>query len=93
MVQPQPAKRYRCRCGGHILNARLPVPQVSDGGMRLGHLSQQHPTEVEPCLDQMRIPEDIATVAAEAFEVVEEQPLHASRVRCEPLPVTTGHWW
>jgi len=39
--------------------------------MRLGHLSQQHPDQVRPYLARMRT-EDIATVAAEAFEVVEE---------------------
>jgi hypothetical protein len=39
--------------------------------MLLYHLSQQHPDQAGPCLERMRT-EDIATVAAEAFEVVEE---------------------
>jgi hypothetical protein len=39
--------------------------------MLLHHLSQSHPTEVRPYLERMR-PEDIATVTAEAYEVVEE---------------------
>ena len=39
--------------------------------MLLYHLSHQHPAHVEPHLGRMRT-ESIATVAAEAFEVVEE---------------------
>ena len=39
--------------------------------MRLHYLSQHHPDQVGPYLERMRT-EDIATVAAEAFEVVEE---------------------
>ena len=35
------------------------------------HLSQQHPDQVEPYLERMRT-ECIATVAAEDYEVVEE---------------------
>jgi hypothetical protein len=40
--------------------------------MLLGHLSQQHPGQVGPYLERMRT-EDIATVAAEADEVVEDE--------------------
>jgi hypothetical protein len=39
--------------------------------MLLHHLSQQHPDQVRPYLQRMRT-EDIATVAAVAYEVVEE---------------------
>jgi hypothetical protein len=39
--------------------------------MLLYHLSQQHPDHVGPYLERMRT-ECIATVAAEAYEVVEE---------------------
>jgi hypothetical protein len=67
MMLPSP-KRYRCRVCGRVLPAWLPVPEVPNGAMLLGHLSQQHPTEVKPYLERMRT-EDIATVAAEAFEV------------------------
>ena len=38
--------------------------------MRLYHLSQCHPDQVRPLLERMRTA-DIATVAAEAFEIVE----------------------
>jgi hypothetical protein len=65
------ARGYRCRFCGVILNAWLPVPKRPDGAMLLGHLSQQHPTELKPYLEQMRT-EDIGHVAAQAFEVVEE---------------------
>jgi hypothetical protein len=37
--------------------------------MRVHHLSASHPTEVGPYLERMRT-EDIATVAAEAYEVM-----------------------
>jgi hypothetical protein len=39
--------------------------------MLLYHLGQHHPDQVGPYLERMRT-EDIAPVAAEAFEVVEE---------------------
>jgi len=39
--------------------------------MWLHHLGDMHPTEVRPYLKRMET-EEIATVAAEAFEVVEE---------------------
>jgi hypothetical protein len=51
--------------------AWLPVMQAPNGPMLLYHLSAMHPTEVGPYLKRMRT-EDIATVAAEAYEVVEE---------------------
>jgi hypothetical protein len=39
--------------------------------MRLHDLSHHHPDQVGPYLERMRT-EDIATVAAEAYEVVDE---------------------
>jgi hypothetical protein len=39
--------------------------------MLLHHLGDMHPAEVGPYLKRMRT-EDIATVAAEAYEVVED---------------------
>jgi hypothetical protein len=60
----------------------LPVPrpaparlaasgEAPQGAMLLHHLGARHPTEIGPYLERMRT-EDIATAAAEAFEVVEE---------------------
>ncbi len=66
-----PCRRYRCRYCGAVLPAWLPVAQAVDGAMLLGHLGQQHPDQVGPYLARMRT-EDIATVAAEAYEVIEE---------------------
>jgi hypothetical protein len=63
--------RDRCRYCGWELPAWLPVAQEPDGPMRLHHLSLMHPAEVGPYLARMAT-EDIATVAAEAYEVVEE---------------------
>jgi hypothetical protein len=54
-----------------VLNAWLPVAKRPDGPMLVGHLSLMHPAEVGPYLARMAT-EDIATVAAEAYEVVVE---------------------
>jgi hypothetical protein len=68
----QPAhKRYRCRFCGITLPAWLRVAKRPDGAMLLYHLSQQHPDQVGPYLERMRT-EYIRTVAAEAYDVVEE---------------------
>jgi hypothetical protein len=67
MTQSRVRKHYRCRFCGITLPAWLPVPQVPDGTMLLGYLSQHHPDQVGPYLERMRI-EDIETVAAKAFD-------------------------
>jgi hypothetical protein len=67
-----PRKRYRCRFCGALLPAWLPVVQEPDGAMLLQHLSWDHPDQVALYLARMAVGEDIATVAAEAYEVVEE---------------------
>jgi hypothetical protein len=41
--------------------------------MLLYHLGQDHPDQVGPYLERMRT-KDIATVAGEAYEVVEDLP-------------------
>ena len=66
-----PRRQYRCRVCGRLLPAWLPAAKRPNGAMRLHHLSDLHPTEIGPSLARMRT-EDIATVAAEAYEVVEE---------------------
>jgi hypothetical protein len=65
------SQQYRCELCGRILLVWLPVAKRPDGAMLLHHLSQHHHDQVEPYLDRMRT-ECITTVAAEAFEVVEE---------------------
>ena len=65
-------KRYRCHYCSVILPAWLPVAKRPDGAMLLYHLSQQHMDQITPYLERMRT-EDIGTVAAEAFEVIEEE--------------------
>jgi hypothetical protein len=67
-----PRRRYRCRYCGQGLPAWLPVFNVPNGAMLLGHLSQDHPTEVGRYLDQMRGSEDIAEVAMQGCNVIEE---------------------
>jgi hypothetical protein len=72
VLTSHPQKRYRCRFCGVVLPAWLPVAQRPNGAMLLTHLSQHHRAEeaVQALLARMRT-EDIATVAAEAFEVIE----------------------
>jgi len=65
-------RRYRWRYCGVVFNAWLAVAKRPDGALLLGHLSQQHPDQVGPYLARMAT-EDIATVAAEAYEVVKEE--------------------
>jgi hypothetical protein len=66
-------RRYRCRFCGARLPAWLPAARRPDGALLLGHLSQQHPDRVGAYLDRMRYTEDIGRVAAEAYEVVEDE--------------------
>jgi hypothetical protein len=47
--------------------------QAPDGPMLLHHLSAMHPAEVGAYLARLRVTEeDLGTVMAEAYEVVEE---------------------
>jgi hypothetical protein len=64
-------KRFKCRFCGHGLPAWLPVAKRPEGSKLLFHLSQHHPDQVGPYLARMAAGADIATVAAEAYEVVE----------------------
>jgi hypothetical protein len=64
---------YRCRFCGHILPAWLPVSREPNGAMLLHHLTQQHPAEAGAYLQRMHRTEDISPIAAEAFELVEEE--------------------
>jgi hypothetical protein len=63
-------QRYHCRYCSHILPSWLPVAKRPNGAMPPYHLSQEHPDQVGPYLERMRT-ERIATVTAEAYEVVE----------------------
>jgi hypothetical protein len=65
-------RRYCCRYCGREQRAWLPAAKRPDGVMLLHHLGDMHPEQVRPYLKRMET-EDIATVAAEAYEVVEEE--------------------
>jgi hypothetical protein len=54
-----------------MLPAWRPVAQRPEGAMPLSRLSQDHPDQVGPYIERIRT-EDIGTVAAEAYEVIEE---------------------
>jgi hypothetical protein len=71
VTPPPPSKRDRCRSCGRVLDAWRPAAKRPQATMLLHHLSLMHPAEVGAYLARMRT-EDIATVAAEAYEVVEE---------------------
>jgi hypothetical protein len=62
-----PPRRYRCRCCDVILPAWYAVPGVPNGAMLLQHMSQSHPAELRPYLEQMQHTEDIATVIVQAY--------------------------
>jgi hypothetical protein len=63
-----------------MLPAWLPVAKCPEGSMLLYHLSQHHPDRVAPYLQRMET-ECIATVAAEASEVVEEDKMKSREDR------------
>jgi len=64
-------KRFKCRYCGAVLPAWIPVFNEPDGAMLLYHLSHNHPDQVGAYLARVQTEEDIGTVAAEAYEVVE----------------------
>ena len=66
-----PRKRYRCHYCGAVLNAWLPWAQAPNSALLLGNLAQQHMDQLRPYLTRMETG-DIATVAAEAYALIEE---------------------
>jgi hypothetical protein len=70
ITQSKAHRHYRCRYCGATLPAWLPVARRPNGAMLLYHLSEQHSDQVGAYLERMRT-EDIGTVAAEAFELIE----------------------
>jgi hypothetical protein len=67
-----PRKRFQCKFCGLTLPA-LPVTGAPNGALLYGHLSQHHQDQIGPYRQRLRdTTADIATVAAEAFEVIEE---------------------
>jgi hypothetical protein len=66
-----PPRRYRCRFCGLLLSAWLPVAREPNGAMLLQHLSHTHPDQVGAYLARMHTDEDITSVAADSYEVVD----------------------
>jgi hypothetical protein len=60
--------RFRCRFCGVIFRAWLAVPGEPDGALLLHHITQSHPTELKPFLDQMHTTEDITAAIVQVFE-------------------------
>jgi hypothetical protein len=68
-----PRRRYRCRfCG--VFAAWLAVPGAPDGATLLHHISQSHPAELKPLLEQMHTDDDITPAIVQAYEVVDSTP-------------------
>jgi hypothetical protein len=65
-------KRFTCRICGAVLPAWLLMAKRPDGAMLLQPVGQDHPDQVGLYLDRMHRTEDIGTLAAEAFKVVED---------------------
>ena len=70
MTPRRPQKRDRCRSCGRVPDAWLPAAPPLQATMFLHHLGTMHPAEVGPYLVRIAT-EGIATVAAEAYEVIE----------------------
>ena len=64
-------KRFKCRFCGHVLPAWVRVAKRPDSAL-LYDLPQQHPNQVGLYLGRVHRTEGIGTVAAEAYEVVDD---------------------
>jgi hypothetical protein len=84
MKSATPRSKYvRCKLCGHVLSGWLPIPAEPNGALLLGHLSQQHPGEVNAYLDRMHTSEDIPLMVMEAFEAVGGTRMNPSK---PPMP-------
>jgi hypothetical protein len=64
-------RRYRCRYCGLLFNAWLLWAKAPSGVLLFGHVSQHHADQMAPYLRRIEASEDIDTVAAEAYEVID----------------------
>jgi hypothetical protein len=74
MPKPRTRPRFRCRFCGVVFSAWLAVPGEPDGALLLHHITQSHPTELTPFLDQMHTDDDITPAILQAYEVVDDTP-------------------
>jgi hypothetical protein len=61
MPKPRTRPRFRCRFCGATFSAWLAVPGEPDGAL-LHHITQSHPGELTPFLDQMHTTDDLTMV-------------------------------
>jgi hypothetical protein len=67
------SKHFRCRFCGVTFSACPGLPlSRADGALLLGHMSQSHPAELKPFLDQMHTADAITPAIVPAFEVEPE---------------------
>lgn len=84
---PTPRPRYRCRFCGVTFSAWLAVPGEPNGALLLHHITQSHPAELTPFLDQRHTDDDITPAILQAYE---EEP---GRERAmEPFEVLVRRW-
>jgi hypothetical protein len=72
MPKPRTQPRFRCRFCGIVFSAWIRVPGEPDGALLLYHMSQSHPAELAPFLDQVHTTDDITPAIAQAFEVIKQ---------------------
>jgi hypothetical protein len=75
MPTPRPHPRYRCRFCGVVFSAWLAGLDKPNGALLLHHISQSHPAELKPFLDQMHTDDDITPAILQAYEVMEESAI------------------
>jgi hypothetical protein len=76
MPKPRTRPRFRCRFCDAVFSAWLAVPGEPDGALLFHHISQAHPAELKPFLDQMHTTDDITPAIVQAFEVVDASTPH-----------------
>jgi hypothetical protein len=72
MPKPHTQPGFRCRFCGITLSAWRSVLGEPDSALLLHHITQSHPTELTPFLDQVHTDDDITPAIVQAYEVVEE---------------------
>jgi hypothetical protein len=76
-ASPQPPmklrRRYRCRYCGLRFNAWRPWARAPNGVLLFGYLRLHHADQMGPYRARLDAGEDLTAVAAEAYEVVEDQ--------------------
>jgi hypothetical protein len=74
MPLPRSPQRFRCRFCDVVFSAWYAVPGEPDGARLLHHMSQSHPAELGPFLEQMHTTDDITPAIVQAYAMVDDTP-------------------